>query len=164
MLHIFKAYKRVFSKTCEALVARKSGMLRADECTKKMFVSCLYFLLYIDKFYRFAPILKGLGAFGDCCLTIFSLGISLLKILIYGLYGATAEDYRKYDLLLLVGLGIRATPFIGILKDLLKNIIKMEEQVVTYTPTAYKSSQFTTSTCKIPSFIAFMFLPYLAWP
>ncbi|KAH0643992.1 hypothetical protein KY290_034861 [Solanum tuberosum] len=53
---------------------------------------------------------------------------SLPKLLIDGPYGAPAQDYRKYDVLLLVGLGIGATPFISILKDLLKNIVTMEEQ------------------------------------
>lgn len=53
---------------------------------------------------------------------------SLPKLLIDGPYGAPAQDYRKYDVLLLVGLGIGATPFISILKDLLINIVKMEEQ------------------------------------
>ncbi|KAL6549918.1 hypothetical protein OROMI_020406 [Orobanche minor] len=52
---------------------------------------------------------------------------SLPKLLIDGPYGAPAQDYRKYDVLLLVGLGIGATPFISILKDLLNNIVKMEE-------------------------------------
>lgn len=52
------------------------------------------------------------------------------KLLIDGPYGAPAEDYRKYDVLLLVGLGIGATPFISILKDLLNNIVKMEEEAV----------------------------------
>lgn len=52
------------------------------------------------------------------------------KLLIDGPYGAPAQDYRKYDVLLLVGLGIGATPFISILKDLLNNIVKMEEQAV----------------------------------
>ncbi|KAL0312532.1 UNVERIFIED_CONTAM: Respiratory burst oxidaseprotein A [Sesamum radiatum] len=47
-----------------------------------------------------------------------------------GPYGAPAQDYRKYDVLLLVGLGIGATPFISILKDLLNNIVKMEEQAI----------------------------------
>ncbi|XP_059662271.1 respiratory burst oxidase homolog protein A [Cornus florida] len=79
--------KRVFSEACEAPVAGKSGLLRADETTKK----------------------------------------SLPKLLIDGPYGAPAQDYRKYDVLLLVGLGIGATPFISILKDLLNNILKMEE-------------------------------------
>ncbi|GLU05867.1 hypothetical protein SLE2022_229440 [Rubroshorea leprosula] len=80
--------KRVFSEACEAPVAGKSGLLRADETTKK----------------------------------------SLPKLRIDGPYGAPAQDYRKYDVLLLVGLGIGATPFISILKDLLNNIVKMEEQ------------------------------------
>ncbi|XP_057993638.1 respiratory burst oxidase homolog protein A-like isoform X2 [Hevea brasiliensis] len=80
--------KRVFSEACERPVAGKSGLLRADETTKK----------------------------------------SLPKLLIDGPYGAPAQDYRNYDVLLLVGLGIGATPFISILKDLLNNIVKMEEQ------------------------------------
>lgn len=52
---------------------------------------------------------------------------NLPKLLIDGPYGAPAQDYTKYDVLLLVGLGIGATPFISILKDLLNNIVKMEE-------------------------------------
>ncbi|QHO11059.1 hypothetical protein HN51_068902 [Arachis hypogaea] len=79
--------KRVFSEACEPPVAGKSGLLRADETTKK----------------------------------------SLPKLKIDGPYGAPAQDYRKYDVLLLVGLGIGATPFISILKDLLNSIVKMEE-------------------------------------
>ncbi|KAK7318171.1 hypothetical protein RJT34_02870 [Clitoria ternatea] len=79
--------KRVFSEACEPPVSGKSGLLRADETTKK----------------------------------------SLPKLKIDGPYGAPAQDYRKYDVLLLVGLGIGATPFISILKDLINNIIKMEE-------------------------------------
>ncbi|XP_022754767.1 respiratory burst oxidase homolog protein E-like [Durio zibethinus] len=43
------------------------------------------------------------------------------KLLVDGPYGAPAQDYRNYDVLLLVGLGIGATPFISILKDLLNN-------------------------------------------
>ncbi|XP_057422309.1 respiratory burst oxidase homolog protein A-like [Lotus japonicus] len=79
--------KRVFSEACEPPVSGKSGLLRADETTKK----------------------------------------SLPKLKIDGPYGAPAQDYKKYDVLLLVGLGIGATPFISILKDLINNIIKMEE-------------------------------------
>jgi len=44
-----------------------------------------------------------------------------------GPYGAPAQDYRNYDILLLVGLGIGATPFISILKDMLNNIKQEEE-------------------------------------
>ncbi|XP_052490334.1 respiratory burst oxidase homolog protein A isoform X3 [Gossypium raimondii] len=80
--------KRLFSEVCEPPVSGKSGLLRADDTTKK----------------------------------------GLPKLLIDGPYGAPAQDYWKYDVLLLVGLGIGATPFISILKDLLHNIVKMEEQ------------------------------------
>lgn len=44
------------------------------------------------------------------------------KIFIDGPYGAPAQNYKKYDILLLIGLGIGATPMISILKDLLNNI------------------------------------------
>ncbi|KAK8605022.1 hypothetical protein V6N13_082481 [Hibiscus sabdariffa] len=43
-------------------------------------------------------------------------------IFIKGPYGAPAQDYMKFDILLLIGLGIGATPFISIIKDLLSNI------------------------------------------
>ncbi|KAL2635068.1 hypothetical protein R1flu_006547 [Riccia fluitans] len=48
--------------------------------------------------------------------------VSFPKVCIDGPYGAPAQDYRKYDVLLLVGLGIGATPFISILKDMLNHI------------------------------------------
>uniref|UniRef100_A0A6V7QZ08 Uncharacterized protein n=1 Tax=Ananas comosus var. bracteatus TaxID=296719 RepID=A0A6V7QZ08_ANACO len=53
---------------------------------------------------------------------------SVPKLLIDGPFGAPAQDYKNYDVLLLVGLGIGATPFISILKDLLNNIVKTEEE------------------------------------
>ncbi|KAH0731629.1 hypothetical protein KY289_002817 [Solanum tuberosum] len=46
----------------------------------------------------------------------------LPKLLIDGPYGAPAQDYKKYDVVLLVGLGIGATPLISIVKDVLNNI------------------------------------------
>ncbi|WJX81817.1 NAD(P)H oxidase (H2O2-forming) [Trifolium repens] len=46
------------------------------------------------------------------------------KILIKGPYGAPAQSYKHYDVLLLIGLGIGATPMISILKDIL-NQMKM---------------------------------------
>ncbi|KAJ3669155.1 hypothetical protein LUZ60_011105 [Juncus effusus] len=49
------------------------------------------------------------------------------KVLIDGPYGAPAQNYKKYDILLLIGLGIGATPFISILKDLLNNIKSNKE-------------------------------------
>ncbi|XP_028784413.1 respiratory burst oxidase homolog protein B [Neltuma alba] len=44
------------------------------------------------------------------------------RLLIDGPYGAPAQDYKNYEVLLLVGLGIGATPLISILKDVLNNI------------------------------------------
>ncbi|XP_042466950.1 putative respiratory burst oxidase homolog protein H isoform X1 [Zingiber officinale] len=49
------------------------------------------------------------------------------KVYIDGPYGAPAQSYKKYDILLLIGLGIGATPFISILKDLLNNIKNNED-------------------------------------
>lgn len=104
--------KRVFSEVCEPPVSGKSGLLRADETTKK----------------------------------------SLPKLLIDGPYGAPAQDYQKYDVLLLVGLGIGATPFISILKDLLNNIVKMEELAESVSDLSRHSEQSTPSTTDSPSF------------
>ncbi|KAI4304869.1 hypothetical protein MLD38_040330 [Melastoma candidum] len=44
------------------------------------------------------------------------------RILIDGPYGAPAQDYKKYDVVLLVGLGIGATPMVSIVKDIINNI------------------------------------------
>lgn len=44
------------------------------------------------------------------------------QILIKGPFGAPAQSYTQYDILLLIGLGIGATPFISIAKDLLYQI------------------------------------------
>ncbi|XP_024361705.1 respiratory burst oxidase homolog protein B [Physcomitrium patens] len=62
-----------------------------------------------------------------CLQTINNYGLSgeltlaarFPKLFVDGPYGAPAQDYLKYDVLLLVGLGIGATPFISILKDML---------------------------------------------
>ncbi|XP_073007440.1 respiratory burst oxidase homolog protein C-like [Typha latifolia] len=53
---------------------------------------------------------------------------SFPRVLIDGPYGAPAQDYKKYDVVLLVGLGIGATPFISILKDIMNNIKQLETQ------------------------------------
>lgn len=49
------------------------------------------------------------------------------KLKIDGPYGAPAQDYKKYDVLLLVGLGIGATPLISILKDVLYHIKQQKD-------------------------------------
>ncbi|KAK1584283.1 hypothetical protein Q3G72_031540 [Acer saccharum] len=51
----------------------------------------------------------------------------LPRLLIDGPYGAPAQDYKKYDVILLVGLGIGATPLISIVKDVLNNIKPQKE-------------------------------------
>ncbi|KAG5515403.1 hypothetical protein RHGRI_036454 [Rhododendron griersonianum] len=52
------------------------------------------------------------------------------KILIKGPYGAPAQNFKKYDILLLVGLGIGATPMISILKDLLNHMKQSDSNKV----------------------------------
>ncbi|CAI0545213.1 unnamed protein product [Linum tenue] len=47
-------------------------------------------------------------------------------ILVKGPFGAPAQNYNKYDILLLVGLGIGATPFVSIIKDLLNGLRPMK--------------------------------------
>lgn len=53
---------------------------------------------------------------------------SFPKILIDGPYGAPAQDYKKYDVVLLVGLGIGATPMVSIVKDIINNIKTKDEE------------------------------------
>ncbi|XP_058079420.1 respiratory burst oxidase homolog protein E [Magnolia sinica] len=60
----------------------------------------------------------------------------LPRLLVDGPYGAPAQDYRNYDVLLLVGLGIGATPFISILRDLLNNIRIAEDLMDLITETS----------------------------
>jgi respiratory burst oxidase len=67
-------------------------------------------------------------------LNICLLCHSLPKLLVDGPYGAPAQDFRNYDVLLLVGLGIGATPFISILRDLLNNIKIADELMVLVHP------------------------------
>ncbi|XWS60169.1 hypothetical protein CRYUN_Cryun07bG0012200 [Craigia yunnanensis] len=50
------------------------------------------------------------------------------RVLIHGPYGAAAQDYKKYEVVLLVGLGIGATPMISIVKDIVNNIRAREEE------------------------------------
>ncbi|KAI7755848.1 hypothetical protein M8C21_023616, partial [Ambrosia artemisiifolia] len=50
------------------------------------------------------------------------------RVLIDGPYGAPAQDYKKYEVVLLVGLGIGATPMISIVKDIVNNMKAKEEE------------------------------------
>ncbi|CAL1413878.1 unnamed protein product [Linum trigynum] len=58
------------------------------------------------------------------------------KLYLDGPYGAPAQDYKNYDVLLLVGLGIGATPFISILRDLLNNTRTTDYQTDSNTDTS----------------------------
>ncbi|KAH9778172.1 Respiratory burst oxidase2 [Citrus sinensis] len=60
------------------------------------------------------------------------------KVYIDGPYGASSQDYVKYDVVLLIGLGIGATPFISIIRDVANNAQKAE------------FDQVAGSVCKIP--------------
>ncbi|KAI9099011.1 hypothetical protein K1719_024778 [Acacia pycnantha] len=69
------------------------------------------------------------------------------RLLIDGPYGAPAQDYKNYEVLLLVGLGIGATPLISILKDVLNNIKQehnTEEATVENGSKSHKRKPFVT--------------------
>ncbi|RRT77815.1 hypothetical protein B296_00021077 [Ensete ventricosum] len=57
---------------------------------------------------------------GDWSCQIYSLfrEPDLPRVSIDGPYGAASQDHAKYKIILLIGLGIGATPFISILKDI----------------------------------------------
>ncbi|KAJ7957141.1 Respiratory burst oxidase-like [Quillaja saponaria] len=62
------------------------------------------------------------------CLQGDSNSNTLPRVLIDGPYGAPAQDYKDYEVVLLVGLGIGATPMISILKDIVNNMKALEEE------------------------------------
>lgn len=55
---------------------------------------------------------------------------SFPRVLIDGPYGAPAQDYKKYEVVLLVGSGIGATPMISIVKDIVDNFSAMDEEEI----------------------------------
>uniref|UniRef100_A0ACD5T9I8 Uncharacterized protein n=1 Tax=Avena sativa TaxID=4498 RepID=A0ACD5T9I8_AVESA len=73
---------------------------------------------------------------------------SFPKLLIDGPYGAPAQDYKKYDVVLLVGLGIGATPMISIIKDIINNMKRLDRDVESggagasaFSPDAFRTRQ-----------------------
>ncbi|XP_023758051.1 respiratory burst oxidase homolog protein E [Lactuca sativa] len=68
----------------------------------------------------------------------------LPRLLLDGPYGAPAQDYRNYDVLLLVGLGIGATPFISILRDLLNHNRAVDDQMDSNTETSISGDSLTS--------------------
>ncbi|CAH9106375.1 unnamed protein product [Cuscuta epithymum] len=67
----------------------------------------------------------------------------LPRLLVDGPYGAPAQDYHNYDVLLLVGLGIGATPFISILRDLL-NHSRTDDQMDSNTETSASDDSWSS--------------------
>ncbi|TVU30741.1 hypothetical protein EJB05_22377 [Eragrostis curvula] len=55
---------------------------------------------------------------------LLSSNSNLPKISIDGPYGAASQDHSKYEVILLIGLGIGATPFISVLKDIANSLDK----------------------------------------
>lgn len=53
---------------------------------------------------------------------------SIPKILIDSPYGAPTQNYKDYEVVLLIGLGIGATPMISVVKDIMNNITTMEDE------------------------------------
>lgn len=70
------------------------------------------------------------------------------RILIKGPYGAPAQNFKKYDILLLIGLAIGATPFISIIKDLLNNIKPNDSESVSQKAANKMFFFFGWSMCK----------------
>ncbi|KAF3439730.1 hypothetical protein FNV43_RR18008 [Rhamnella rubrinervis] len=68
------------------------------------------------------------------------------RLLVDGPYGAPAQEYQNYDVLLLVGLGIGATPFISILRDLLNSTRAAEEQTDSNTETSRSDDSMNSFT------------------
>ncbi|KAI5384690.1 hypothetical protein KIW84_071630, partial [Lathyrus oleraceus] len=68
------------------------------------------------------------------------------KLLVDGPYEAPAQDYQNFDVLLLIGLGIGATPFISILRDLLSDTRTIDEQTDSNTETTKSDESFNSFT------------------
>ncbi|CAM8881847.1 unnamed protein product [Rhodiola kirilowii] len=69
------------------------------------------------------------------------------KILIDGPYGAPAQDYKKYEVVILVGLGIGATPMVSIVKDIINNMqnINRDEEEGGQTPSNHPNNSFPST-------------------
>ncbi|XP_047332352.1 respiratory burst oxidase homolog protein E-like [Impatiens glandulifera] len=69
----------------------------------------------------------------------------LPRLLVDGPYGAPAQEYKNYDVLLMVGLGIGATPFISILKDLISNTSVQDHHQDLFTESSNTDDSLTSS-------------------
>ena len=55
---------------------------------------------------------------------------SFPKIMIDGPYDASAQNYKKYNVVLLVGLGIGTAPMMSIIKDIINNVEAKEHSQI----------------------------------
>ncbi|CAL4981158.1 unnamed protein product [Urochloa decumbens] len=67
------------------------------------------------------------------------------KVRIDGPYGAPAQDYKQYDVVLLVGMGIGATPMISIIKDIVNNLKQLNGDVETGTGSGSAAAMSSSS-------------------
>lgn len=88
---------------------------------------------------------------------------SFPRVLIDGPYGAPAQDYKDYEVVLLVGLGIGATPMISIVKDIVNNMKAMEDEesqfennnnssIASTTPSRFSTSPFISGQRRIKDY------------
>lgn len=66
----------------------------------------------------------------------------LPKILIDGPYGAPAQDYTKYEVVVLIGLGIGVTPMISIVRDIMHKSKKKDREDEARANAMEKGSQY----------------------
>lgn len=81
------------------------------------------------------------------CIWFFQAQVTRLKqypkIYIDGPYGAASQDHIKYDIVVMVGLGIGVTPFISILKDFASRVKKPNiNHVITSSASCSYETQF----------------------
>nr|TKW01630.1 hypothetical protein SEVIR_8G193300v2 [Setaria viridis] len=71
---------------------------------------------------------------------------SLTKVLIDGPYGLKLQDYKQYEAVFLISFGIRATPMISILKDIINNMKQLHGNIESgdATNNSMSSSSFRT--------------------
>lgn len=72
--------------------------------------------------YRFLKIFQSQNCYCNILQAVLSRLQGCPKLYIDGPYGSASQDHVKYDILVLIGLGIGATPFISILKDVANGV------------------------------------------
>ncbi|KAF3322233.1 respiratory burst oxidase protein F-like protein [Carex littledalei] len=84
-----------------------------------------------DWSYQFYNIFQEVNLSYQCLLSLqalISAQPNLPKVAIDGPYGSASQDHSKYEIVLLIGLGIGATPFISVLKDIANDLNKLDKE------------------------------------